>query len=46
MVFKGMGAVNLPSWPDADVPSVGEINASADSDDSVILATAIAAEPI
>jgi hypothetical protein len=44
--FRRMGAVNLQSWPDAYVPSVGEVNASADPDDSVILATAIAAEPI
>jgi hypothetical protein len=46
MAFKGMGAVHLPSWPGADVPSVGDVHASAYPDDSVLLATAIAAEPI
>jgi hypothetical protein len=40
MAFKGMGAIHLPSWPGVDV------HASADPDDSVLLATAVAAEPI
>ena len=37
-----MGAVNLPSSPGADAPSVGDIHASGDPDNSVILTTAIA----